>query len=120
MERCVFLSLLLNRVEDEALLKKAVSANGLRFLAAHLLEWPQKSREAEDPNETEPVHCVVSEVAKILLLLLPALAEIHGDLWLSMCDMITDYWKVRLPETYLCKMDTDSYRSFNLNLMMSI
>lgn len=59
------------------------------FLVKHLLAWFEDEEFAADPNLA-----VITEAAKVFASVLPAVKELYGGHWQTLCDFVVNCWQM--------------------------
>lgn len=86
LRKLIYLNAVLPNPGDEA---APLPTQRAIFLVKHLLAWFEDEEFAADPNLA-----VITETAKVFASVLPAVKELYGEHWQTLCDFVVNCWQM--------------------------
>lgn len=86
LRKLIYLNAVLPKPGEEA---APLPSQRAIFLVKHLLAWFEDEEFAADPNLA-----VIAETAKVFASVLPAVKELYGGHWQTLCDFVVNCWQM--------------------------
>lgn len=86
LRKLIYLNAVLPKPGEEA---APLPSQRAIFLVKHLLTWFEDEEFAVDPNLA-----VIAETAKVFASVLPAVKELYGGHWQTLCDFVVNCWQM--------------------------